>query len=68
VRSALTDASGIVGNYFFAPAYGPFEAPSPTYRAPRKHVLVTIELSQPLSRGSVHITSAAPEHASPTKV
>ena len=64
VHSILTDPSQAVGNYVFGPAYGPFDAPSPTYRAPGKHVSVAIELAHPLSRGSVHITSAAPEHAS----
>ena len=64
VRSILTDPSGALGNYVFGSAYAPFDAPSPTYRAPGKHVSVAIELSHPLSRGSVHITSAAPELAS----
>ncbi|KAI1779315.1 GMC oxidoreductase-domain-containing protein [Hypoxylon cercidicola] len=63
VRSILTDPSEAVGNYIFGSAYAPFDAPSPTYRAPGKHVSVAIELSHPLSRGSVHITSAAPEKA-----
>ncbi|KAH8585896.1 hypothetical protein B0O99DRAFT_529793 [Bisporella sp. PMI_857] len=64
VRSILTDPSEALGNYVFGSAYVPFDAPSPTYRAPGKHVSVAIQLSHPLSRGSVHITSAAPEHAS----
>jgi choline dehydrogenase-like flavoprotein len=64
VRSILTDPSEALGNYVFGSAYAPFDAPSPTYRAPGKHVSVAIELSHPLSRGSVHITNAAPEHAS----
>jgi choline dehydrogenase-like flavoprotein len=64
VRSILTDTSEALGNYVFGSAYAPFDAPCPTYRAPGKHVSVAIELSHPLSRGSVHITSAAPEHAS----
>ncbi len=64
VRSILTDPSEAVGNYVFGAAYAPFDAPSPTYRAPGKHVSVAIELSHPLSRGSVHVTSAAPENAS----
>lgn len=59
VRSILTDPSGAVGNYVFGPAYAPFEASDPSYRAPGKHVSVAIELSHPLSRGSVHITSAS---------
>lgn len=63
VRSILTSPSEAQGNYVFGPAYAPFEGPSPTYRAPGKHVSVAIELSHPLSRGSVHITSAAPEYA-----
>ncbi|KAI1843115.1 hypothetical protein JX266_010642 [Neoarthrinium moseri] len=58
VRSVLTSPSEAVGNYVFGSAYAPFDAPSPTYRAPGKHVSVAIELSHPLSRGSVHITSA----------
>lgn len=64
VRSALEDPSGAIRNYVFGPAYAPFDASDPMYRAPGKHVSVAIELSHPLSRGSVHITSAAPEHAS----
>lgn len=62
VRSILTDPSEAVSNYVFGPAYSPFEGPNPTYRAPGKYVSVAIELSHPLSRGSVHINSAAPEH------
>ncbi|KAI0593478.1 GMC oxidoreductase [Biscogniauxia sp. FL1348] len=64
VRSILTDPTEPLGNYVFGAAYAPFEASSPTYRAPGKHVSIAIELSHPLSRGSVHVTSAAPEHAS----
>jgi choline dehydrogenase-like flavoprotein len=64
VRSILTDPSEALGNYVFGSAYAPFDAPSLTYRAPGKHVSVAIELSHPLSRGSVHITSALPEYAS----
>ncbi|KAI0887876.1 GMC oxidoreductase [Annulohypoxylon maeteangense] len=64
IRSILTNPLEPVGNYVFGPAYAPFEAPSPTYRAPGKHVSIAIELSHPLSRGSVHITSSAPSHAS----
>jgi choline dehydrogenase-like flavoprotein len=64
VRSILTDPSEALGNYVFGAAYAPFDGPSPIYRAPGKHVSVAIELSHPLSRGSVHITSAAPEHVS----
>lgn len=64
VRSALEDPSQVVANCVFGPAYAPFDAPDPMYRAPGKHVSIAIELSHPLSRGFVHITSAAPEHAS----
>ncbi|KAI1456979.1 hypothetical protein F4805DRAFT_429908 [Annulohypoxylon moriforme] len=63
-RSILTNPSEPVGNYVFGPAYAPFEGPDPHYRAPGKHVSIAIELAHPLSRGSVHITSAKPEHAS----
>jgi choline dehydrogenase-like flavoprotein len=59
VRSIL--ASEAIGNYVLGSAYAPFEASSPTYRAPGRHVSVAIELSNPLSRGSVHITSSIPE-------
>ncbi|KAI0159270.1 hypothetical protein BJ166DRAFT_615016 [Pestalotiopsis sp. NC0098] len=59
VRSILTDPSEAVGNYVFGPAYAPFESADPSYRAPGKHVSVAIELSHPLSRGSVHITSSS---------
>jgi hypothetical protein len=58
VRSILADPSEGLGNYVFGPAYAPFEASSPTYRAPGKYVSVAIELSHPLSRGSTHVTSA----------
>ncbi|KUJ07704.1 GMC oxidoreductase [Mollisia scopiformis] len=64
VRSILTDPSEALGNYVFGAGYAPFDGPSPAYRAPGKHVSVAIELSHPLSRGSVHITSASPEHVS----
>lgn len=64
VRSALEDPSQAISNMVFGPAYAPFDAPDPMYRAPGKHVSIAIELSHPLSRGFVHITSAAPEHAS----
>lgn len=64
VRSILTDPSEPLGNYVFGPAYAPFDGPSPTYRAPGKHVSVAVELSHPLSRGSVHITSATSENTS----
>lgn len=62
VRSILTDPSEAIGNYVFGAGYAPFDAPSPTYRAPGKYVSVAIELSHPLSRGSVHISDATPEH------
>ncbi|KAI9667974.1 MAG: hypothetical protein M1821_000794 [Bathelium mastoideum] len=62
VRSILTDPSEALGNYVFGTAYAPFAGPSPDYRAPGKHVSIAIELSHPLSRGFVHITSAAPEN------
>ncbi|KAI2610574.1 GMC oxidoreductase [Hypoxylon sp. NC1633] len=62
IRSILTDPSEAVTNYVFGSAFAPFDSPSPTYRAPGKHVSVAIELSHPLSRGSVHVTSAAPEN------
>lgn len=63
VRSVLTDPSGeAVGNYVFGEGYAPFDAPA-AYRAPGKHVSVAVELSHPLSRGSVHITSASAEKA-----
>lgn len=63
VRSILTSPSEAQGNYVFGPAYAPFDGPNPDYRAPGKHASVAIELSHPLSRGSVHITSAEPEYA-----
>jgi choline dehydrogenase-like flavoprotein len=63
VRSLLTDPSESIGTYVFCAAYAPFEAPSPTDRAPGKHASVAIELSHPLSRRAVHITSTAPAHA-----
>lgn len=60
VRSVLTDPAEAVANYVFGEWYAPFEAAA-TYRATDKHVSVAIELSHPLSRGSVHITSAYPK-------
>lgn len=64
VQSVLRDPSEALGNYIFATAFAPWEGPSADYRAPGKHVSVAIMLSHPLSRGSVHITSAAPGDAS----
>lgn len=64
VRSILTNPSEAMSNYVFGAGYAPFDGPSPVYRAPGKHVSVAIELSHPLSRGSVHINSAVPEHVS----
>ncbi|KAK6220909.1 hypothetical protein LQW54_001829 [Pestalotiopsis sp. IQ-011] len=63
VRSILTDPSEAVGNYVFGPAHALFESADPHYRAPGKHVSVAIELSHPLSRGSVHITSSPASQA-----
>jgi choline dehydrogenase-like flavoprotein len=62
VRSILTDTQQPLGHYVMGPAYVPFDD-SPTYRAPGKWISVAIELAHPLSRGSVHITSASPEQA-----
>ncbi|KAI0172163.1 GMC oxidoreductase [Hypoxylon sp. FL1284] len=63
VRSILTDPNEVLGNYIFGAAYAPFEAPSPTYRAPGKHISLALETSHPLSRGHVYITSAEPSKA-----
>ncbi|KAI5926903.1 GMC oxidoreductase [Camillea tinctor] len=64
IRSLLTNPSEAVGNYVFGAAYTPFDKPEdPTYRAPGKYVSIAIELSHPLSRGSVHINSTTPEDA-----
>ncbi|KAF7948946.1 hypothetical protein EAE96_008125 [Botrytis aclada] len=62
VRSIITSPSEALGNYVFGSGYAPFDAPSPSYRAPGKHISIAIELSHPLSRGSIHITSSLPEH------
>ncbi|KAF7930901.1 hypothetical protein EAE99_004151 [Botrytis elliptica] len=62
VRSIITNPSEALGNYVFGSGYAPFDAPSPSYRAPGKHISIAIELSHPLSLGSVHITSSLPEH------
>lgn len=51
-----------LGSYVMGPAFVPFDA-SPDYRAPGKWISIVAELSHPMSRGSVHITSAAPEYA-----
>lgn len=63
VRSVLVFPTEPSATYTMGPGYAPFEAPSPTYRAPGKRISVVVTLSHPLSRGSVHITSAKPEHA-----
>ncbi|KAK2603404.1 hypothetical protein N8I77_009866 [Diaporthe amygdali] len=63
VRSILTDPQQPLGFYVMGPAFVPFEGPSPDYRAPGKWISIAVEVSHPLSRGSVHITSAASEHA-----
>ncbi|KAF5873729.1 putative glucose-methanol-choline oxidoreductase protein [Botrytis fragariae] len=62
VRSIITNPSEALGNYVFGSGYAPFDAPSPSYRAPGKHISIAIELSHPLSRGSVHITSSLSEN------
>ncbi|KAH8161372.1 hypothetical protein CIB48_g6890 [Xylaria polymorpha] len=59
VRSTLTSPSRALGNYIFGPAYTSFEGPDPTYRAPGKYISVVVNLSHPLSRGHVHITSGS---------
>lgn len=63
VRSILTDHQQPLGFYVMGPAFVPFEAPTPDYRAPGKWISIAVQISHPLSRGAVHITSAAPEHA-----
>lgn len=63
VRSVLTDRQQPLGFYIMGSAFVPFEGPDPNYRAPGKWMSIAVEISHPLSRGSVHITSAAPEHA-----
>lgn len=63
VRTLLEDRRQPIGFYVMGPAYVPFEYPSPDHRAPGKWISIAVEISHPLSRGSVHITSAAPEHA-----
>ncbi|KAF7897361.1 hypothetical protein EAF00_005589 [Botryotinia globosa] len=62
LRSIITSPSEALGNYVFGSGYAPFDAPNPSYRAPGKHIAIAIELSRPLSRDSVHITSSLPEH------
>jgi choline dehydrogenase-like flavoprotein len=62
VRSILTDPRQPLGHYVMGPASVLFDA-SPAYRAPGKWISVAIEIANPLSRGSVRITSATPEHA-----
>jgi choline dehydrogenase-like flavoprotein len=63
VRSILPEPAEGLGNYIFGAAYAPFEAPNPMFRAPGKFVSTVMELSHPLSKGSVHITSADPAYA-----
>lgn len=60
--STLAKSDQPLGSYVMGPAFVPFDA-SPDYRAPGKWISIVAELSLPMSRGSVHITSAAPEHA-----
>lgn len=62
VLSVLTDPKQPLGTYVMGPAFVPFDA-SPDYRAPGKWISIVAELSHPMSCGSVHITSAAPEYA-----
>ncbi|KAI0022815.1 GMC oxidoreductase [Xylariomycetidae sp. FL0641] len=58
VRGVLTDDDPAqpVGNYVFGPAWAPFAAPPEARPAAGSFVSVAIELSHPLSRGSVHVT------------
>lgn len=64
VRSILRSPTEASVNLLMGPAYTPFEVSDPMYRAPGNHVTIAVMLSHPLSRGSVHITSSSPEHAS----
>ncbi|PSR82627.1 GMC oxidoreductase-domain-containing protein [Coniella lustricola] len=62
VRSVLKDPHQPSGFYVMGPAFVPFEGPRPDFRAPGKWISIAVQIAHPLSRGSVHITSAAPEH------
>lgn len=64
VRSVLTSPTESSATYLIGPAYSAFEGSDPRFRAPGNHCTVIVMLSHPLSRGSVHITSASPEHTS----
>lgn len=61
VHSILKDPQQPLGFYVMGTAFVPFEGPSPEYRAPGKWISIVLQISHPLSRGSVHITSAFPE-------
>ncbi|KAK7754331.1 hypothetical protein SLS62_003624 [Diatrype stigma] len=67
VRSVLTSPTEASATYLIVPAYNPFEGSDPGFRAPENHFTVVAMLAHPLSRGSVHITSAAPEHTSTSR-
>ncbi|GAB1316058.1 hypothetical protein MFIFM68171_06268 [Madurella fahalii] len=60
VRSVLSSPTDASANYLIGPAYTAFEGADPGFRAPGNHVTIGVMLSHPLSRGSVHITSATP--------
>ncbi|KAM7206083.1 L-sorbose 1-dehydrogenase [Naviculisporaceae sp. PSN 640] len=60
VQSILLSPTEASSNYVFGPAYTEFEnRTNPANRAPGKHITIAPMLSHPLSRGSVHITTAA---------
>ncbi|KAK0629343.1 GMC oxidoreductase [Bombardia bombarda] len=63
VRSVLSSPTDASANYIIGPAFTAFEDPNPFYRAPGNHITVAVMLAHPLSRGSVHITSASPNNA-----
>lgn len=63
VHSILKDPQQPLGFYVMGAAFVPFEGPSPDYRAPGKWISIVLQISHPLSRGSVHITSAASENS-----
>ncbi|SPQ27078.1 71b3be25-ee30-45ea-adef-af27a502ed57 [Thermothielavioides terrestris] len=59
VRRVLTSATEASATYLIFPAYMSFEDLDPRFRAPGNHITIGVMLSHPLSRGSVHITTAS---------
>ncbi|KAI1453184.1 hypothetical protein F4805DRAFT_444512 [Annulohypoxylon moriforme] len=65
VRSVLASPTEASGCYMTIPGFTSFdERGSPISPPPGKYFTIAVHLSHPLSRGSVHITSASPPESS----